>query len=936
MTQELQGLDFTKLLSQEIETSFLDDFSQRAEARINPFVNITPEDRLLWFRQIGYRPQGFFVPEPSDADTAFAEDCRRYLKQLEDARKYLALIPDLDARLSAYSRVQDHCERWANEGVPGRWEGQQAITRSRAQFRLVAYGRRGGKTWHASREAACVGIFRAKSVIWLVGPTMGAASRAFVMIRDLLNQQGIKMVTLRDTEQNKEIILENGSRFVCVTLKTVGEGRFKSGTEVGEAVDFAVIDEAAQIPPDGWTRTVLPPLMDRHGQALLLSSWEGEDEFFYAKAKEAKTDAAEHGSESDWDAFQAPSWEVNFRVFPQGRQTPMLQKAERETPPLDFLEQYGAIPATARSRVLPQFRRKVHVGPFPYDPNHKVILSCDPSFGANKYAVVAVQDYEDYVVIIDEYYRDRVTAEEVSSELRYRPWVHLVDEMIVDSAAPMEIRRWVDMGWPALPVFDKPEIKQRLPYHRNWLRDPIRFHFLYRQYANRILLEEGYEPDADLDWTGTEQAVLIIRIEEMLADDKLTDDQITQLRGCSRMFIDEGCVNTIYEHENYRYPPSPRGDLNVRENPLDKDDHLMDCMVAGTMIQTDQGERPIEVLQIGDRVATRNGYRRVAKVWDKHPASRVVTVHLSNGRSLTGTPDHKVWTETRGWVSLNMLHASDILVEWNQNESYSTASHTTATRSLLDGKNERTFRAQPENSCTGQYTRVFTDLFRRGITSITKIWTRSITRLKTLWQKLNTSIFQNTPSVVLTSEHALFAKRPTSHTASIRHSTALETVKPRGVVGQEWMTWRSNVFDAGGRSESVSIFQDTATALNPAPHMIGLEASTGSFPVFDLTVEGEHEFFAEGVLISNCLGYMLWHYKRFETWGDVVEGPYSPQMAEVPLTAAIHQLRNRPVTVGGVDEPVRTDHQARTREIFQQVREGHRPTPDRYTLLKRV
>jgi hypothetical protein len=568
-TDTFDGLDFSRLVTPQEDVGYLDAIEQRADALVNPFVTITPTMRMGWFQQIGYRPQGLFWPE-----------VERYREQLQEAFERVRHLPHEDNRLYAYTRLQEQCQRWFEEGIPGSWDSQQAIARSPSQFRLAAYGRRGGKTFHAAHEAYCVGRFRAKSLVWLCGPVMEAASRCFDVIKEICHQQGDNLVVDRDTEQHKEIELENGSIFVCITLKTVGEGRFKSGTAVGAAVDFAVVDEAAQIPEMAWTRAILPPLMDRKGQALLLSSFEGEDEFFYAKGLQARRDAQLTGGTPDWEVFQAPSWDTNFRVFPQGRKSEMIAKAERESAanPLEFLEQYGAIPTAAKARVYPQFRRAVHVGKFPLNENHPVTLAIDPSFGSNQYGVVAIQDYDAYAVIVDEYYQTHVTAEDVSQDLRSRPWAPQVRDVIVDSAAPMEIYRWQVNGWPAYPVHEKPEIAHRLPLHRNWLREPTRFYQLYRQLANEVLVAEGHELDADFDMPPEQQVVIILQVEEMLSDDKLTDELIRRLRQCARLFIDEHCVATIFEHESYRYPPMKRDHTNIKENPIDRHNHLMDCI----------------------------------------------------------------------------------------------------------------------------------------------------------------------------------------------------------------------------------------------------------------------------------------------------------------------------------------------------------------------
>lgn len=553
--------------TEDVSAPFLDPIEKRADARVIPFASVTPEERFNYFDQMGYRPQGLFFPDDPEM-----------LQRIKDALARIALIEDDDNRLYAYNRLQDQCIKMSDAKVPGRWSGQQAVARSKAQFRLVTWGRRGGKTYHAAREGFAVAFFRPRSLVWVCGPTMDAAGRCFAMMKTMIQDMGVTMTICRDTKNDKLIELPNGSRIEGVSLENVGDVNKKSGSAVGAAVDLAIVDEAAQVTPAAWTRTILPPLADRHGQALLLGSWEGEDEFFFAKAQEARKEALSGDGQSDWDVFQAASYDVNFRVFPQGRKSPAIVRAQKESAdPLEFLEQYGAIASASRTKVYPQFKERVHVGKFPVDPNHPITLVVDPSFGSNPYAVLAFQDFHEYLVVVDEFYRERVMAEEVSADIRSRWWSSLVTDVVVDSAQPIECERWQRLEWPAYPVNNKPQIPERLPLHRMWLRDPSLFKVLYRQTVNEILQERDLPPDSDEDMLPEEQKIIIMEVEERLSDDRLTPENIRYLRQCARLFISDICVNTIDEHKKYRYPPSPRQAHNPKELPIDAHNHALDC-----------------------------------------------------------------------------------------------------------------------------------------------------------------------------------------------------------------------------------------------------------------------------------------------------------------------------------------------------------------------
>src|SRR5207248_3029082 len=67
-----------------------------------------------------------------------------------------------------------------------------------------------------------------------------------------------------------------------------------------------------------------------------------------------------------------------------------------------------------------------------------------------------------------------------------------------------------------------------------------------------------------------------------------------------------------------------------------------DCLTAGTLVSTEQGDVPIEHICAGDRVLTRRGYRTVLRAWKVRDNAEVLTLRLPDGRALSGTPDHRI------------------------------------------------------------------------------------------------------------------------------------------------------------------------------------------------------------------------------------------------------------------------------------------------------
>lgn len=555
----LEGFAKPAPLPAEVPLRALQD---RARAAVTSYQPITPEERFRGFALLGFHPHGLYWPDDPAAKAAVKAN-------LDE----IGRIESTDERQSAYLALQAETERQQQEGVVGRWSGQQAVARSTAKFRLVEWGRQSGKTMYAAHEILGIALQRPRIHIWASAPTMLHVSRVFDYLVDLLRDQGIKTSVYRNSAQEKYLQLEDNETVIeGVTLD-------KPTASAGATLTFALVDEAALITEDAWYTSVLPPLSARDGSALLISSPYGGTGFFAEKIAEAKKEALEKGIESAWEFFHAASWEVNFYRFPQGRQSKFLKNAEREMPWRDFLMSFGAIPLSDQDRIFPEFKDRIHVGDYPYNPDLPVRLGVDPSGGANPYAVLAIQDYQDYIVAIDEIYETHVTAEQIIAQIEQKPWYEGIECAILDSAAgPAEIARWNGLGIRAFSLKNKPEINASLPFIRNLLRDPMRFSLLHRRKVNELLVEWGMEPDTDDQLDEDQQKTLAIQVEQSLTDEYITPQDLRELADCARLYVSRNCAWTIWEFKNYRAQKRIKIDMNFGPNPRDYSNHIMDAL----------------------------------------------------------------------------------------------------------------------------------------------------------------------------------------------------------------------------------------------------------------------------------------------------------------------------------------------------------------------
>jgi len=83
------------------------------------------------------------------------------------------------------------------------------------------------------------------------------------------------------------------------------------------------------------------------------------------------------------------------------------------------------------------------------------------------------------------------------------------------------------------------------------------------------------------------------------------------------------------------------------------------CFVAGTMILTENGYKPVEEIQIGDYVCSENvlsgeeGLKRVINVFI-HETDKLLRL-FSDNNVIETTPEHPFWVVGKGWVLANEL-----------------------------------------------------------------------------------------------------------------------------------------------------------------------------------------------------------------------------------------------------------------------------------------
>lgn len=326
-------------------------------------------------------------------------------------------------------------------------------------------------------------------------------------------------------------------------------------------------------------------------------------------------------------------------------------------------------------------------------------------------------------------------------------------------------------------------------------------------------------------------------------------------------------------------PVLPRDDKQIETIDTNAEDH---CFVAGTLVGTPSGPRPIEELKPGDLVSTRWGAYPVAANWITKNQP-VVT-----NRGMTGTLSHPVWTKN-GYLPLALLTPSDTLCTWKKWKRRRLAGSYFGGILIHPGEKIGTITALQAamlpkglRRYTERSIRRISEQFRREATSITETVTLATILQRTLLalapRSTRKSIFQSDcQSCAKTSKkrkqrllNGMAARLAGNGILSTRKGQQRRWQKRRILADSaEWnscgnqsaedtfaaqrapqntgdkagkMTWQRSAGYAP-KNSSPTDFE----ALKLAADLAGLPWGTAD--VFNLTVDGPGEFFANGTLV---------------------------------------------------------------------------------------
>ena len=194
---------------------------------------------------------------------------------------------------------------------------QQEVMASDARFKVIAAGRRTGKSYLAAISLILKALDEQEGKVFYVAPTQGQARD--VMWHSIFDIAGD--IIERSHVNNLEITLAGGN---TIFLK----GADRPDTLRGVSLKHLVLDEYAFMKPDVWEAILRPALADRKGSMMAIGTPEGRNHFY-----DLFTGSNEW---PDWDNFHYTSFD-NPLVDPAE-----IEHARQTLPAFAFQQEFMA------------------------------------------------------------------------------------------------------------------------------------------------------------------------------------------------------------------------------------------------------------------------------------------------------------------------------------------------------------------------------------------------------------------------------------------------------------------------------------------------------------------------------------------------------------------------------------------------------------------
>jgi phage FluMu gp28-like protein len=305
-------------------------------------------------------------------------------------------------------------------------QGQAEVHHSSARFKVLAAGRRWGKTRLGVNE--CLDVAAQGGRAWWVAPSYKTSEVGWRPLRRIGGKIGAE---IRKVDR-------------MINLPSGGSVQVRSADDPnslrGEGLDFVVLDENAFMKEEAWTEALRPSLSDRQGKALFISTPKGHNWFWrlFQQGKDKKN--------KEFKSFQFPT-STNPYIAPEE-----IEAAKRTLPERIFEQEYLAMflddAGGVFRRVMDAATATEQITP---EDGHEYVMGVDWGQMVDFTVIIVMDITTNSVVFMDRFNQiDYMIQSERLKALvnRYKPTTVIAE---VNAMGQPIIERLLDDGLPIQP-----------------------------------------------------------------------------------------------------------------------------------------------------------------------------------------------------------------------------------------------------------------------------------------------------------------------------------------------------------------------------------------------------------------------------------------------------------------------------------------------------
>ena len=274
--------------------------------------------------------------------------------------------------------------------------GQNLVHNGRGRFKVLAAGRRWGKTRLGVFE--CLGTALNNGKAWWVAPTYKMSEVGWRPLMRLA-----KRVEGAEISKAERTIRFLGGGWVGIRSAD------NPDTLRGEGLDLVIMDECAYMHKETWAEVIRPALSDRMGRALFISTPKGRNWFWEIYQKGAL-------GEKNWQCYHFTSYDNPYLRAHE------IDDAKKDIPEIVFRQEYLAEFIDTAGMVFRNVAECAVLEPQTPDPAKSYCAAADIA-SSEDYTVICVMDAELRQMVAQERF-NRVDYPMLESRLKaaYERW----------------------------------------------------------------------------------------------------------------------------------------------------------------------------------------------------------------------------------------------------------------------------------------------------------------------------------------------------------------------------------------------------------------------------------------------------------------------------------------------------------------------------------